>query len=148
MNPAPNPYHQQLSGRIHFQLYSQIDVFSRGTVIYAPCDVQLSDHDIVQPDLLVVLRSRQSIITDTRIIGAPDLLIEILSESTTRYDRLLKKDIYFRSQIREYWIVDPKARVVEQFARGDAEYALIGSHPERIQLVVLPDVGVDLTQVW
>ena len=94
VNPAPNLYHQTLSGRIHYQLYPQIELRGLGVVLHAPCDVQLSEWDIVQPDLIVVLNHKQSIMTPTRIIGSPDLIVEILSASSVHHDRVRKLELY------------------------------------------------------
>ena len=81
VNPAPNLYHQEVSRHIQFQLYTQIELAGLGKVINAPVDLQLSDHDIVQPDLVVVTHSRKHIMTPTKIRGVPDLVVEILSPS-------------------------------------------------------------------
>ncbi len=67
VNPAPSLYHQELSRHIHFQLYTQIEIKGLGKVIDAPVDLQLSDNDIVQPDLVVVLQERNNILTPTKI---------------------------------------------------------------------------------
>lgn len=69
VNPAPNTNHQRFSSRIHFQLFDQIDALERGEVFAAPTDLQLTNHDIVQPDLLVVMRERRFIITPTKVKG-------------------------------------------------------------------------------
>src|SRR5690606_8328074 len=73
VNPAPSTYHQAVSRRIQFQLYSAIELRGFGEVIDAPVDVQLSPHDIVQPDLVVVLVQNR-IITPTKVKGLPDLI--------------------------------------------------------------------------
>ena len=74
----------------------------------APTDVVFSDMDVVQPDLLFVSRGRESIITEDNIQGAPDLVVEILSESTRRTDELIKRNLYEKHGVREYWIIDPE----------------------------------------
>jgi Uma2 family endonuclease len=71
VNPAPNTYHQTLSRRIQFQLYTQIELRGLGAVFDAPTDLQLSDVDIVQPDLIVILNRKRTIITPTKIKGVP-----------------------------------------------------------------------------
>ena len=102
VNPAPNLYHQILSGRIQYQLYSQIGLRGLGMVLHATCDVQLSEWDIVQPDLIVVLDHKQAIMTASRIIGSPDLVVEILSMSSVHDDRVRKLERYRKSAIPEY----------------------------------------------
>ncbi len=71
VNPAPNLYHQQVSRRIQFQLYSAIELNDLGVVFNAPVDLQLSKHDIVQPDLVIVLHERRHILTPAKIKGVP-----------------------------------------------------------------------------
>ncbi len=148
VNPAPYTYHQKLSGRIHFQLYSQIEQRELGEVYSAPTDLQLSEIDIVQPDLIVVLERHRKIITQAKIDGTPDLVVEILSPSTVHYDRKKKKDLYLRSGVPEYWIVDPDRHVVEQFVLKAGVYEHFGNQADSIVPQCLPDVCVDLSVVW
>jgi Uma2 family endonuclease len=148
MSPPPEMYHQALSRRIQFQLYSQIELTGRGQVIYAPATVQLSEHDIVEPDLIMVLQSRISILGKMKIDGPPNVLIEILSPSTEAVDRGRKLRLYERSGVPEYWIVDPQQRMIEQWVLRERAYELAGRHADRIELQQLAGVAVDLTQVW
>jgi Uma2 family endonuclease len=79
----------------------------------APTDVVLSEIDIVQPDLLFVSRARTSIITEKNIQGAPDLVVEILSESTRRTDEIIKRKLYEHHGVHEYWIIDPEVETIK-----------------------------------
>src|SRR5687767_4095928 len=81
VNPAPSTYHQTVSKRLQYHLYSKIELQNLGLMFNAPCDVQLTDHDIVQPDLVVIVNAKRFIITPTKIKGTPDLIVEILSPS-------------------------------------------------------------------
>jgi len=83
-----------------------------GQVFAAPTDVVLSDVDVVQPDLLFVASARHAIITETHIHGAPDLVIEILSATSRKTDAVIKRKLYERHGIPEYWIVDPELETV------------------------------------
>ncbi len=148
VNPAPNLYHQTLSRRIQFQLYSQIELRGLGVVFDAPCDVQLSEWDVVQPDLIVVLNHKQAIMTASRIIGSPDLVVEIMSASSVHNDRVRKLERYRKSTIPEYWVVDPDEHVVEQFILRNDAYELLGRHTQAFDVHVIGDVRVDLRQVW
>jgi Uma2 family endonuclease len=85
----------------------------RGRVFAAPCDVQLAEDRVVQPDVLVVLNERRDIITPERIVGAPDLVVEIASQRTASYDRSEKQQGYAQAGVPEYWIADPHAHTVE-----------------------------------
>jgi Uma2 family endonuclease len=147
VNPAPSTYHQTVSRRLQHQLYTQIELTGRGVVYNAPVDVQLTDHDIVQPDLVVVLTSRMQMITPTKIKGVPDLIVEILSPSTASNDATLKKQLYERVGVAEYWIVDPDNHTVEQLVLADGRYERRPA-ADAIPLSILEGVAVRLADVW
>ena len=147
MNPAPNLHHQQISRRIQFQLYSQIELKDLGVVINAPVDVQLSDRDIVQPDLVIVTRQRQHIMTPIKVKGIPDLLIEIPSPSNPDHDLKTKRRVYEQRGVPEYWIVLPEEHSVLQLILSDGKYSEQEAS-ESITMAVAPHVTVDLRKVW
>jgi Uma2 family endonuclease len=146
MNAAPSPRHQAVSRHIHAQLYQQIEQQGLGEVIYAPIDVQLSETDVVQPDLVVVLKENR-IITTTKIKGVPELVVEILSKSTCDYDRQLKKQLYEQAGIPEYWIVDPENQSINQFKLHEGLKYQVNTVSNEI---VFDRTGatVDLSKVW
>ena len=119
-----------------------------GYVFDAPTDVQLSEIDIVQPDLLVILASRKSIISPTKIIGPPDLVIEILSESTGWKDRELKRDLYQKAKVPEYWLVDPEGQQVTMYRLKGGSYQTAGSFHDEVRYEAVEGVVVDLSRVW
>ena len=147
VNPAPNLYHQEVSRHIQFQLYSQIELTGLGKVIDAPVDLQLSDHDIVQPDLVIVTLSRKHIMTPTKIKGVPDLVVEILSPSNPDHDLKTKRKLYEEAAIPEYWIVFPDEHQVLQLVLHEGRYteSLLS---QSITMKVPPHITVDLTRVW
>jgi Uma2 family endonuclease len=149
MSPAPGTYHQTVSRRIQFQLYQQIEIPGLGVVFNAPTDVELSQFDIVQPDLLVIPRRQSRQVSPSRILGAPDLVIEILSEHSLRRDRELKLGAYERTGVREYWIVDVEAHLVQKYVRSGERLTDAGSFGDRIEYSH-DDLSatVELTQVW
>ncbi len=147
VNPAPNLNHQTLSRRIQFQLYTQIELTNRGVVFDAPVDLQLTEFDIVQPDLVVVLADNKDILTHPKIDGVPDLVIEILSPSNPKHDRDLKKQLYQRVGIPEYWIVDPLNEAIEQYVLSGGKYVLHESS-QPIQLTILDGVAVNTSDLW
>ena len=147
VNPAPSTYHQTVSRRLQYQLYTQIELAGRGVVYDAPVDVQLTDHDIVQPDLVVVLAPRTQMITPTKIKGIPDLLVEILSPSTASHDATLKKQLYERVGVAEYWIVDPDNHTLDQLVLADGRYERRPA-ADVVPLAILEGVTVRLTDVW
>ncbi len=148
VNPAPNSYHQLISGRIYFQLYSQITLGKLGWVFVAPIDVQLSSFDIVQPDLVVVLNDRKSILTKSKIAGVPSLIIEILSPGTVNYDRELKKQLYQRSEVPEYWIVDPDEELIECLVLKDRKFVHQTLSTSHVPIHVLPTASINTDGLW
>ncbi len=148
VNPAPGTYHQTLSRRIQFQIYQQLELAGQGQIFDAPTDVQLTESDIVQPDLVVVLEANRLAITPAKIKGIPDLVVEILSPGNPDYDRELKKQMYQRTGVPEYWIVDPEEHVIEQYVLAGKEYELRDRHAKAIVPTTLPGVEVDLSKVW
>ena len=113
MVPAPNLKHQEVQSRLGRELVNFIVEHALGKLFYAPCDVVLSDTDVVQPDLLFVSRERAHLLSNgENVRGAPDLVVEILSPSTADRDQGLKHELYGRHGVTEYWLVDPIAETV------------------------------------
>ncbi len=103
MVPSPSVRHQKISQRLERPLLERVEDAGRGTVLDAPCDVVLSEHNVVQPDLLFVAKDRLGIIGEANIQGAPDLVIEILSKDSEPWDRVTKRRTYARYGVRELW---------------------------------------------
>ena len=148
VSPAPYSAHQWLVTALAGELRAQITLKRHGKVYVAPIDVELSENDIVEPDVVVVLKRNLSIVTPVRIIGVPDLIAEVLSESTSKLDRAKKKRLYRQASVPEYWIVDGTKRVAEQYMLRGREYELTGRHQKEISFLGLRGVRVDLEQVW
>jgi Uma2 family endonuclease len=120
VTPAPRPKHQRVSGRLYLRLGTYLEEHPVGRVYYAPLDVVLTDFDCVEPDLLYVSREReQRHMTEDYLEGAPDLVVEILSPSTKRYDQHVKHRLYERFGVLEYWIIDPEKETVSVYRQED-----------------------------
>ena len=118
MVPAPNVKHQRVQGNLYYHLRLFITEHELGELLLAPCDVVLSDGDVVQPDLLFVSRERAHLLSGGEDVrGAPDLVIEILSPSTADKDRGTKRELYGAHGVAEYWLVDPMAETVSIYRR-------------------------------
>jgi Uma2 family endonuclease len=113
MAPAPNIGHQATVARFTTHFFTHIEAASLGRVFPAPTDVELQPCTVVQPDMVVVLNAHLEALTRSRVIGAPDLVVEIASPGTAGYDRRAKQDAYARAGVPEYWIADPHARSIE-----------------------------------
>jgi len=120
--PAPGAGHQSVSARLVTFLVTHVEFAGLGRVFAAPVDVELAPDTVVQPDIVVILSANLDRITPSRIIGAPDLVVEILSPGTAGYDRREKQDAYARSGVGEYWIVDPGAQTVELLTLDQGGY--------------------------
>ena len=124
MTPAPTPYHQEISLNISVALSKHANQHGLGKVYTAPVDVILSMTDVVQPDLVFVARERLNIITKKNIVDAPDLVVEILSEHTETIDRKKKLALYEKHGVKEYWIVDPQGKTIDQFLLKENSFQL------------------------
>ncbi len=144
MAPAPNIGHQTTVVRIIHYFFSYIEAQGHGRVFTAPIDVELNSNTLVQPDLVVILQGSAAIITEQRIVGPPDLVVEVVSPSTASYDRREKRDAYAAAGVREYWLADPASRTVELLTLDGAVYR--SEHVYRGQAVmpstVIPDWNV------
>lgn len=147
VNAAPNIYHQEISGRLYFQLFTTISLSGLGTVLFAPVDVELSEHDIVQPDLVVIRKTRREILVPTRIRGIPDLVVEILSPSNSEYDLTTKRKLYERCRVPHYWIVDPAEHNAKQLVLRSGVYQETVCTDE-IKIDLPPVVRIELSKVW
>ena len=113
MVPAPNLRRQRVRVALSTRLNMFIKERALGELFSAPCDVVLSDSDVVQPDLLFVSRERGHLLSGgENVRGAPDLVIEIRSPATADRDRGYKRELYGRHGVTEYWLVDPTAETV------------------------------------
>jgi Uma2 family endonuclease len=113
VTPAPSTKHQTASGNLFVLIAHYIKDRDLGRLFYAPIDLILESTSVLQPDLLFVSKAREGIITEKAIEGAPDLVIEILSPTTSRTDRVTKAQIYSRHAVPAYWIVDPEQEAIE-----------------------------------
>jgi len=126
VTPPPSVEHQRISRNLEFLLLTFLRRSSKGEVLYAPIGVRLSDEDVLEPDLVVILREHADRIGAQVIEGVPDLVVEILSPGTARRDLGPKRDKYREAGVPEYWIVDPASATVEVQALRDGAYVRYG----------------------
>jgi Uma2 family endonuclease len=122
MTPSPKSFHQIISTNILTLLSNHVRGNELGNVISAPMDVKLTESDVVQPDVLFVSSDRKSIIKEDYIDDAPDLVVEIVSESSRDRDTVLKKNLYFRHGVEEYWLVEPEEHSVTILVRDTKDF--------------------------
>ena len=150
MSPGPTWRHQSISERIS----RRIGNFLEGKpclLFYAPFDVRLNadagDDTVVQPDISVVCD--RSKLDDHGCVGAPDLVIEILSPSTERHDRLVKFNVYLRAGVREYWVVDQEYNTVSVHILDNGRYVTsVYGNTDHLPVHVLPGCEINLNEVF
>ncbi|MFE8698473.1 Uma2 family endonuclease [Cytobacillus sp. FJAT-53684] len=137
MSPAPLVTHQIVSFEILINLSRscELDYF----ILHAPVDVILSPAEVRQPDLVLIHRKRMEIISKRGIEGAPDLVVEILSPSSLKRDKIDKIKSYAHFGIPEFWIVDPDTGVLEQYVLHEKRYELIDIFQNN-ELVTSPNI--------
>lgn len=148
VTPSPSPLHQRVSKRLQRQLERYFEERKLGEVFNAPLDVILTRHDVVEPDLVVVINLEQ--VSKRGIEGPPLLAVEILSPSTADRDRTLKAKRYEATGIPHYWIVDIESQRIDCYRLTDQKYVLatsaIGNQP--FQHPDWPDLHIDPSELW
>ena len=152
VSPSPSLLHQRIVGRLYLELATFLEHRKVGEVFVAPLDVKLSDHDVVEPDLLIVLADQASMLTENFVGGPPAIAVEVLSPGTSRRDRGIKRALFDRTGVKEYWIVDPVQRTLEQYTRDSRETGLstIHRHSTTDTLVtpLLPEFSLALARLF
>jgi Uma2 family endonuclease len=148
MAPSPVFWHQYIGSTVATALNNHVRPDRLGVVVSAPMDVVLSEGTVVQPDVIFISRRRLGIIREY-IMGAPDLVIEILSPGTSARDRELKLRLYARYGVLEYWIVDPDRRSVQVMVLGAQGYDTIRTYTSgAIESSVLPGLNLTLDEIF
>jgi Uma2 family endonuclease len=148
VTPAPSPLHQRVAKRLQRQLEAYFEGGGAGEVFNAPVDVILNPHDVFETDIVVVTNREQ--VTRRAIEGVPELVVEVLSPSSVKYDRVKKGNRYAALGIANYWILDPEARRLECFRWGDGAYTLSAAAEGHTRLDVphFPGLTIDLAAIW
>ena len=119
VTPAPGTRHARVSKRLQYALDRILERPGLGEIFVAPYGVEFpATGEGVQPDIVFVSRARREIIAEASIVGAPDLVVEILSPSTAARDRTIKFELYEQQGVREYWIVDSDENAVDVWRFG------------------------------
>lgn len=149
--PSPSIHHQRVSRELEYQLIIFFKEFDpKGEIFNAPLDLTLTDRNVVQPDILYISSSRRDIMREKRIDGPCDLVIEIISPSNRRKDRLQKMEIYRKAKIPHYWLVDPEENILEAYLLKGENYSLVFTggpeneftHPE------FPGLKLELEEIF
>jgi Uma2 family endonuclease len=152
VNAAPRLRHQFVVRNLEFILHAFSRERKLGEVVQV-VEVLFPDDDLFVPDLIFVSNERRSILTDKRLVGAPDLAVEVLSNSTRRHDEIEKRITYEKFGVVEYWLVDADANSVKVYRR-DASGTF--AHPLLVTLTedkiltssLFPGLTIDLREVF
>lgn len=149
--PAPNLWHQ----RVVTNLVEVLKDYERrvgGCVVVAPFDIVLSEHDVLQPDVVFFGPAKRSLLDPLEAAySVPDLAVEVLSRSTERRDRGRKMDLLAQYGLPEYWLIDPVGRSLEVYVnRGDAQLMLAGSYEAGQELMspTLKELRFDVARLF
>ena len=149
--PRPRLKHQKIAD----EFVTSFKIFLRENPVvgevYSDVDVYLGIGDkIVAPDLLFIAKERLSIAEELSVQGAPDLVVEVLSPSTAKYDRKKKSQLYFKNGVKELWLVDPDQQFVEVFIAGDKEWRWVGVFDQEdvLTTALLPGLEIKLAEVF
>ena len=149
MTPPPVPEHQGFLGELYVIVRAFVRENKLGRVYFAPIGVVLSEGNVFQPDLILVSNERLDII-GRNIMGAPDLVVEVLSPSTERFDRTVKREQYARFGVREYWVADIIGRTVEVNVSSGDKFDVVGVYGEGdiFESPLLTGLKVDISGVF
>lgn len=160
MSPAPNVKHQKIAMRMSAAFFNFLKSHQQCNVFAAPFDVRLLDKrkssqanqdifTVVQPDLSVICNAAQ--LDEQGCIGAPDLIVEILSPGNSKKEMRIKYALYEEAGVREYWVVFPSVRALIQFVLNEEEKFVFKSafaEDEVFQAHIFPDLAIDLEEIF
>jgi Uma2 family endonuclease len=127
VTPAPRAPHQIALSELEALLRPYVKEHGLGRVIHSPADLEFDPHTLMQPDLFVTSTRRVKTWQDALPIR---LAVEVLSPSTARADRIVKRRRFQRARVSEYWIVDLDARLIERWRPGDRRPEVLEEHLE------------------
>jgi len=155
VTPSPNTKHQQVSLNLVFLIERWLRQKNErvGRLFFAPFDVVFSRFDVVEPDLLYMSNERAArILTAANVQGVPELVVEIASPGTRRRDETIKRNLYERSGVSEYWVVDPELDVVRVYRRAGEEFArpveLSAQTGDVLTTSLLPGLELRLSRIF
>ncbi|MCF2488536.1 Uma2 family endonuclease [Dyadobacter sp. CY347] len=130
MSPSPKTPHQKASRKLQRILEDYADDHNLGEVWDAPMDVIFEEnYNRLQPDLIFISKEKEEIVQEW-IRGVPDMVVEIVSKSTIKMDTVVKKEIYERYGVQEYWLLKPEKRLLEIYVLNNGRYEMYASFSE------------------
>jgi len=150
VSPSPSTRHQIAAVELTTTLNVHVRSRRLGRVIAAPMDVLLSPVSVVQPDILYISRARRHILTEANVQGAPDLVVEVISPSSTATDQTTKRQLYAQYGVPHYWVVHPINRWVRAFELRGADYVVVAeaNGDQKFTAPPFTDLAIPLSQLW
>ncbi|MEM6328306.1 MAG: Uma2 family endonuclease [Bacteroidota bacterium] len=148
LSPSPNYFHQNASAVLFNALYSHARDHHLGVVLSAPIDVIMGPHQIVVPDIVFVSEARRDLIEKRGIMGAPDLVVEILSPSTRERDLGEKREVYEQHGVHAYWAVDLDAEAVLVFRLAEGRYGEAERETGTLTSALLPGFSLEVSNLF
>lgn len=150
MSPTPNFFHQSIVLNIALIIRNHLAANPLGTIVISPSDVELSDLNVYVPDLYFVSNERKHILTKQGASGAPDLIVEVLSPGTAKYDKGVKRQIYARAGVAELWLVDPVSKTVTVYRFEESADEPVGSYGlrQRFTSPLFPKLTIQVSKVF
>ena len=150
VTPSPIPLHQRIIGNLFARLWEHVKQHRLGEVYLAPLDVVFTDITALEPDVLFVCQARLHIIGEKNLSGPPDLVVEVLSESSSRLDREIKPKQYALHGVPEFWRIDPWVKTVEVFRLHLGNYDLAASLGFGDTLIspLFPGLNLPVSSLW
>ena len=146
---GPNHAHQVFVNELYYSLRSSIEP-DAGEIITSPYDVAIDEHNTFQPDLLFVSNERRHIFDGHGVTGAPDVVVEVLSESTRQRDLTVKLPVYARNGVREVWMADLRAATMSKYVRDGDTLILerVYQPNEILTSQAIPGIAIDLSRIF
>jgi Uma2 family endonuclease len=153
VTPSPNTRHQAISLQLTLLIGNWLERHPIGRLFYAPFDVVFSKYDVVEPDLLYLSNERASdALTPLHVHGVPELVVEIGSPGTRKRDETIKRRLYERSGVSEYWVVDPEIDTIRVYRREAEAFArvveLSAEANDVLTTPLLPGLEIPLSRVF
>ena len=147
---APESQHQLVLANLHLMVGNHINQKRLGRVLFAPFSMLSDEYSAPQPDLLFVATKRLKIIEQKCVMGAPDVVVEIISPGSVVRDRVQKKDIYEKAGVSEYWIIDPKYALVEVYQHTSSGYTLFHDVEGEgtVKSRIIKGLKIDVTDIF
>jgi Uma2 family endonuclease len=146
VTPSPFPRHQ-IVAQVLYRHLERIAEAAGGIVFLAPLDVVLADHSVVQPDLLYISAARLELVGN-RVEGAPDLVVEILSPGTARFDQGKKLQLYALHGVQEYWLVSHETRRIDFLVNEASRFVASPPVTGTYRSARIPELHLDLPKLW